>query len=73
MRKLASIPGVKHVERDHVIHIDSKMPAGASDGDGRNLLQEEETPWGIDMVNVTHLWGVSLLCIIVTTPMPYTM
>ena len=66
MGELASIPGVKHVERDHVMHmLDSNMPAGASDGDGRGLLQEEETPWGIDMVNVTHLWDVSLLCITV--------
>ena len=58
MDVLASIPGVQYVERNPVMHVLNRDDVpGASGGHGRRLV--ETTPWGIDMVNVTHLWDVS--------------
>ena len=64
-----NIQGVTSIEIDAELHIDM-----LNDDQVKKYIDEidiersesrrlqEQRPWGIDLVNVTHLWDVSIVC-----------
>lgn len=64
-----NMEGVTSIEIDAELHIDMlnddqvKKYIDENDierSESRRL--QEQRPWGIDLVNVTHLWDVSVVC-----------